>query len=227
MWTVDADPDQHQVTPSRPWRGRQGWTTCQEPPDVIIVLDPERAEQDLTAGRLTCPSCPGTLRPWGWAPLRLVRQRDATTRPVRPRRARCACCHATRVLLPAACQPRLADATEVIGAALAAKATGHGYRRIAAELTRPASTVRRWLRRARTGRHIAGLYAHGVAHIDRYDPEILAAGLPPQPTRLGDAMQALAAAAYAYRRRVNRTVDGWALIGAFTAGRLLAPRPSG
>jgi hypothetical protein len=194
---------------------------------VIIVLDAERAEQDLTGGRLTCPSCTGTLRPWSWAPLRLVRQRDGSTRPIRPRRARCGSCHATRVLLPASCQPRLADATEIVGAALAAKAAGLGHRRIATQLGRPASTVRRWLRRARTDRHITGLYARGVAHIDRYDPEILCAGLPPQPTRLGDALQALAAAAHAYRRRVNRHVDGWTLIGAFTAGRLLAPGPSG
>jgi hypothetical protein len=145
---------------------------------------------------------------------------------VRPRRARCAGCRATRILLPAACQPRLADATEVIGAALAAKAAGQGHRRIAAELGRSATTVRRWLRRARAQRHIAGLYARAVAHIDQYDREILAAGLPPQPTRLGDALLALAAAAHAYRRRVNRSIDGWALVGAFTAGRLLAPRPS-
>lgn len=194
---------------------------------MIIVLDPEQAERDLTAGRLACPSCAGRLRPWAWAPPRPVRYRDGSTRPVRPRRARCASCHTTRVLLPAACQPRLADATEVVGAALAAKAAGLGYRRIATTLARPASTVRRWLRRARTGRHITGLYTAGVAHIARYDPEILAAGLPPQPTPLGDALQALAAAAYVYRCRVNRTVDGWALIGAFTTGRLLAPRPSG
>jgi hypothetical protein len=194
---------------------------------VIIVLDPEQAEQDLTAGRLTCPSCAGVLRPWGWAPLRLIRHRDGTTRPVRPRRACCARCQATRVLLPAACQPRLADATEVIGAALAAKAAGLGHRRIATQLARPAATVRRWLRRARAQRHLTALYTAGVAYLDRYDPDILGTGLPPQPTRLGDALQALAAAVYAYRRRVNRTVDGWALVGAFTAGRLLAPRPSG
>ena len=72
---------------------------------MIIVLDVERAEQDLTAGRLTCPSCTGTLRLWSWAPQRLVRQRDGSARPVRPRRA---------------------DATEVVGAALAAKAAGRG-----------------------------------------------------------------------------------------------------
>jgi len=194
---------------------------------VFIVLDVEQAEHDLTAGRMTCPSCAGTLRPWSWAKRRLVRHRDGSTRPVRPRRARCARCHATRVLLPASCQPRLADATEVVGAALVAKAAGRGYRRLAAELGRSPSTVRRWLRRARSDRHVAGLYARGVARIHRFDPEILSAGLRPQPTHLGDALQALAAAVAAYRRRVDRHVDGWALIGAFTAGRLLAPGPSG
>ena len=59
---------------------------------MFIVLDVERAEQDLTAGRLICPSCTGTLRPWSWAPRRLVRQRDGSARPVRPRRARCGSC---------------------------------------------------------------------------------------------------------------------------------------
>ena len=46
-----------------------------------------------------------------------------------------------RWLLPASCLPRWADATEVVGAALLAKALGHGYRRIAVDLRRPASTV--------------------------------------------------------------------------------------
>jgi hypothetical protein len=183
---------------------------------VFIVLDVEQAEQDLTAGRLTCPSCAGTLRPWSWAPLRLVRQRDGTTRPVRPRRARCARCHATRVQLPASCQPRLADATEVVGAALAAKAAGLGYRRIAAQLARSPSTVRRWLRRARSDRHVAGLYSCAVARIHQLDPEILAAGLPPQPTRLGDALQAFAAA-------VPPTDAG--STGTSTAGRSSARSP--
>jgi hypothetical protein len=85
--------------------------------------------------------------------------------------------------------------------------------------------VRRWLRRASGERHLAGLYSRGVARIHQLDPEILSAGLRPQPTRLGDALQALAAVAHAYRRRVDQRVDGWALIGAFTAGRLLAPGP--
>ena len=47
-----------------------------------------------------------------------------------PRRARCAGCGRTAVL-PAWCVPRRADAGEVSGAALVAKAAGAGYRRIA------------------------------------------------------------------------------------------------
>jgi hypothetical protein len=43
---------------------------------------------------------------------------DGSARAVRPRRARCRGCRATRVLLPSWCQPRLADATEVVGTAL-------------------------------------------------------------------------------------------------------------
>jgi hypothetical protein len=88
---------------------------------VIIVFDVEQAEADLTAGRLACPRCAAPLRPWSWAAVRRVRGRDGTSRSVRPRRARCTSCRASQVLLPAWCQPRLADATEVIGAALVAK----------------------------------------------------------------------------------------------------------
>ena len=42
---------------------------------------------------------------------------------------------------------RRRDGVEVIGAALTAKANGEGHRRIAADLGRPHSTVRGWLRR--------------------------------------------------------------------------------
>ncbi|WP_232525685.1 helix-turn-helix domain-containing protein [Mycobacterium intracellulare] len=65
------------------------------------------------------------------------------------RRVRCDGCGTTQILLPAALQPRRADTTEVIGIALARKATGLGHRRIAAALGRSPSTVRRWCRRAR------------------------------------------------------------------------------
>jgi hypothetical protein len=57
------------------------------------------------------------------------------------------------------------------------------------------------------------------------DAEVLTDGLQPQPTGLGDALEALAAAVHAWRRRWSRHADGWALIGALTGGRLLAAAP--
>jgi len=193
---------------------------------VIIVFDVEQAEADLTAGRLACPRCTAPLRPWSWAQTRRVRGRDGTSRSVRPRRARCSSCRASQVLLPAWCQPRLADATEVVGAALVAKAAGRGYRAIAVELGRPPATVRRWLRRARNASHLAWLRRLGVEHARRLDTEVLTGGLQPQPTGLGDALEALAAAVHAWRRQRGRHADGWALIGVFTGGRLLGPTPA-
>jgi len=192
---------------------------------VIVVLDEDRAETDLAAGVIGCPRCPGSLRPWSWAPARRIRQLDGSTRLVRPRRARCTSCRSTQVLLPASCQPRRADATEVIGAALLAKARGRGYRSIARDLARPPATVRRWLRRVR-GQHVQWLRRRGLDHASRLDPEALN-DVAAQPTGLGDALAALAAAVSAYRRRFTRAADAWPLIGAFTGGGLLLPSPTG
>jgi hypothetical protein len=50
-------------------------------------------------------------------------------------------------LVPPAFLVRRADVVVVIGAALAAKAAGGGFRSIAATLGRPAEPVRGWLRR--------------------------------------------------------------------------------
>jgi transposase-like protein len=190
-----------------------------------MVLDADRAARDLAGGALACPRCGGVLRPWASAPVRRVRQLDGSTVVVRPRRARCRSCRATQVLLPASCLPRCGDATAVVGAVLAARAAGRGHRRIAADLGRPPSTVRRWLRRAR-GRHAEWLRRQGVAHAGRLAPEVLA-DLVAQPTVLGDALQALAAAVVAYRRRFAHHADAWTLIGVFTGGRLLVPVPAG
>jgi hypothetical protein len=185
------------------------------------VAEPDRVEDDLAAGVLACPRCGGVLRPWAYAATRRVRQLDGSTLAVRPRRARCAACRATQVLLPGSLLPRRADATEVIGAALLAKAQGRGWRRIAAELGRPPATVRRWLRAVR-GPHLAWLRRQGVERAALLDPDMLA-GLDVQPTELGDALAALAAAVAAWRRRFVRHAHAWALIGVVTAGRLLAP----
>lgn len=222
MWVVAAGSGNAGWPLGGPGCGRQGSYSWREQRAVIVVAEPDQVETDLAAGVLACPSCGGVLRPWGHAASRRVRQLDGTTHTMRPRRARCAGCRATQVLLPGSLLPRRADATDVIGAALLAKAQGRGWRRIAAELGRPPSTVRRWLRAAR-GPHPGWLYQQGISHIAQFDPEVLAAGFDPQPTTLGDALVALAAAVAAWRRRFARHAQAWTLIGVFTRGRLLTP----
>jgi hypothetical protein len=106
---------------------------------VIIAADPSRAEADLQAGTLTCPACGGRLRGWSHARARSVRQLTGPDLVLRSRRARCEDCSRTQVIVPAASVPRRADATEVIGHAWHAKASGRGHRRIAADLGRSPS----------------------------------------------------------------------------------------
>jgi hypothetical protein len=188
---------------------------------VIIVVDPVQAEAELGAGRLGCPHCGGQLARWAHGRPRRVRMRDGSHRSLRPRRARCHACGRTQVLLPGWCSPRRGDATEVIGAALLARAGGMGWRRIAASLDRPAPTVRRWLRGARGG-HLQWLYQRGVQYAATLDPEVLL-HLRPAGSATGDALAALAAAAVAWRRRFGAHTEAWTLIGAFTGGLLPVP----
>jgi len=195
---------------------------------VILCADLDRTETDLRAGVLACPAragCAGSLRAWGHARARRVRQLDGSSVLVRPRRSRCTGCGTTQVLLPGTCVPRRADATEVIGAALLAKAHGAGHRRIAADLARPPSTVRRWLRAARSRPHLEHLRTRGLQTLVRVDPDPDVA-LAPMPTPLGQALTALAAAARAIHRWLPEiTATAWTLVNVITAGRLLSAAP--
>jgi len=134
---------------------------------------------------------------------------------VRPRRARCTRCAGTQILLPATMQPRLADTTEVIGIALASKAAGHGYRRIATALDRSPSTVRRWMRRATRS-------SSAMAMAARQPSPHPARPLPRATNPLRDALTVLAVAACAARQRLGLTEPLWTLIGLHAQGRLLA-----
>jgi Domain of unknown function (DUF6431) len=163
---------------------------------MIGIVEPTQAEVDPTAGRLGCPGCGGVLRRWGHARARQVRDHGSATLSLRPRRARCPDCGATQVLLPCAVLPRRADTTAVIDTALPASARGVGYRRIATDLARPVSTVRRWVRSVR-GEHTEWLRAQGLAWLHQLDREVIAT-LQAAPTRLGDALSALAAARSAH-----------------------------
>ena len=128
---------------------------------------PDRGRADL----------PGMLRPWGYGRSRTVRDHGLTTLTLRPRRGRCVACGITQVLLLGSVLPRCADTTVVIGSALLASARGAGYRRIAVDIARPLSTVRRWLRSVRGG-HTEWLYAQGVVWIHRVDSEVFATITP-------------------------------------------------
>lgn len=190
---------------------------------MIVVADPQVAEAALTEGRLGCPHCPGMLRPWARARARRVR---GLPDPVQPRRAWCPGCRRSQVLLPGVLLPRRADATEVVGTALVAKAAGAGYRRIAADLDRPLSTVRRWLRVAGTPGHADWLRHQATNVIYQSDADLLSR-IGPAGGALADALTALAGAVSVVRARFPEITAGtWALVGAITGGRLLLPAPA-
>lgn len=188
---------------------------------MIVVSCPQRAEQILQAGAMSCPRCSGRLRPHGHGRTRTVRDLDQDTVTVTPRRARCADCLATQILLPSALTVRRADSAQVIGNALAAKANGAGFRTIAARLGRPASTVRRWLRRVPESRP-QWLYERAVERAVEIDRELLVRPAE-QKTRLGHGLNLLADAALRYRERLGLTDPPWTLIGFFANGWRLVP----
>lgn len=188
---------------------------------MIVVPCPQQAEEILQAGAMSCPQCAGQLRPHGHGLTRTVRGMGRETVTVRPRRARCADCRATQILLPTELTVRRADSTQVIGNALAAKANGAGFRAIADRLGRPASTVRRWLRRVPRS-HAQWLYERGVERVVEIDRELLVRPAA-YPTLLGHGLNLLAGAALRHRERLGLSDSPWALIGFFAQGRLLAP----
>jgi transposase-like protein len=91
-------------------------------------------------------------------------------RRFQPRRARCATCRQTHILLPDQTLLRRLDAVDAIGSALTAAGAGAGYRTVARRLDVPPSTVRRWI--SRFTRRAFALAASGatdrvVADVDR------------------------------------------------------------
>lgn len=193
---------------------------------LTVNADRDVVERQLGGGELACPSCGGVLARWGHGVERRVRlpggpdgERDRHVVLV-PRRSRCRECGATHVLLPAWCLARRADAGEVIGLALEAKAAGAGHRVIAGRLGRPASTVRGWLR-AFTARaeQVRSVFTALAASVVADPPLPAPAGSP-----VGDAVAAVAAAAAAAGRVPGvGTVARWQLAAAVTCGLLLAP----
>ena len=191
---------------------------------LMVEADAARVEQQLVSGGYRCPGCHSRLRPWGHARPRVLGRRAEAAR-VRPRRCRCERCLVTHVLLPVLALLRRCDLAEAIGEALALKAAGWGYRRIAAAVGMPASTVG-----DRGRRFIANAGAIRVAFSSlalRLDPSL--AGIQPRGSPLADALEAVVVAAGA-AARVFGGAPLWHFAAGASAGRLLSPHqpePSG
>ncbi|MFF3404490.1 hypothetical protein ACFYW6_39655 [Streptomyces sp. NPDC002659] len=187
---------------------------------LTVDADVARTEERLAGGELACPDCDDRLEPWGWARSRVLRSRAGPV-TVRPRRARCAGCGVSHVLLPVFALVRRADMAEVIGAALTRKAMGAGARPIAVELGRPWETVRGWLRRF--DRRAGEIRSRFTALLVGLDPD----PVPPAEaaTPFADAVAAVIATVRAAATRWPDIgeVSPWWLACAVTGGRLLAP----
>lgn len=179
------------------------------------------AEELLGSGLLSCPGCGGRLGGWGHAVRRPVFRAGRIPVAVRPRRARCAACGVTHVLLPAWLLARRCDGTAVIGDMLARAARGQGFRSIAAATGVPEGTVRSRLRR------LGGSAGRLREFFTRLAGALAADPVPLDPAggALGDAVVAVAAAAAAARGRWPGmvTVSGWELAAVVTLGSLLSP----
>jgi len=189
---------------------------------VTVEVDPERVESRLSAGGMSCPSCPdGVLVRWGFARARQV---VGLVGPVRPRRSRCRGCAVTHVLLPVTLLLRRAYVADLIWAAVVAKAAGVGHRVIGARLGVPGGTVRGWLRvmtgRAEVVRHwfISVAVAAGV---DVSIPRATGSGCGDVLAAVGAARSAIAAR-FGERSVIGAVTSARVAVGC-SGARLLAP----
>jgi hypothetical protein len=177
-------------------------------------------ESLLGDGLLSCPGCGGRLGGWGHAVRRHVFTAARFPVSVRPRRARCAACGVTHVLLPAWLLSRRCDGTPVIGDMLARAARGEGFRSIAAVSGVPEDTVRDRLRRFRGSAGRVREFFTRLAGVLAVDP----VPLEPAGSVAGDAVVAVAAAGVAAAGRWPAlAVSPWELAAVVTAGSLLSP----
>jgi hypothetical protein len=115
---------------------------------------------------------------------------------------------------------RHSDSVQVITTALVHHALGRGVRTIAAGLGRPATTVRRWLRRV-DEHHTNWLYQQVSTAAVLIEPELFNPERRRQPTALATTIDLLVGTALASRRRFALTEPVWAMVGILTCGRLL------
>ena len=182
----------------------------------MVEADEAAVDKKLRAGEYPCPACEGELRPWGHARRRMLRRGGDEVR-VRPRRSRCKACLITHVLLPVLCLLRRCDLAEMIGRGLALKVAGWGYRRIAASLGLPATTVGD--RGRRFEENAEALRAAFTALTYFLDPSF--GSIDPRAGPNADALEAIVAAAGAAARAFG-PAPLWHFASGASSGRLLA-----
>lgn len=186
---------------------------------LTVGKDALGVERKLRDGRLVCPLCNGRLAPWSHARRRVVFGDGRVRWRLRPRRARCAGCGVTHVLLPVNVLARRRDEVGVIGAALALAAGGLSCEAVARSLGRPVGLVRGWIGRlAGRAEWVRVVFTRLVVALDPDPPPIEVACSP-----LAEAVAAIVEAAAAAGRRFVCAVSPWELAAAVTAGSLLAP----
>lgn len=186
-------------------------------PLQMVGPDQDAVEADLLAGRLVCGSCGGELRPWGHARWRRLRDRTRLVR-LRPRRARCASCQLTHVLLPVFALLRWRDLAEVIGEALRSRhLEGLSRREMAERAGVVADTARGWLRRF--DERAEAIRADFAALAHRYDPQL--PPIEPRGSPCADALEAIGVAAAAAVRLLG-PAPLWDFVAGASGGRLLS-----
>jgi len=183
---------------------------------LIIPSDPDVGEVELLDGKLSCPSCNGVLRPWGHARSRTIRMCDGT-KTLCPRRSRCRDCSKTSVLLPDYLLVRRVDEAAVIGSALVQKARGLGHRKIAANICRPETTVRGWIRRF--GEKLEILLEHFTNWALVLD--VTLSEIAPVGSLFADAISAIGIAARSLSIRFGPKPP-WSQMSVMCGGRLLS-----
>lgn len=160
---------------------------------LTVSHDPATVESQLARRELRCPGCSGSLKPWGSGRGRTIRCRvPAANRRLVPRRARCRDCGATHILLPVLFTARRADDASVIAHAVERSVVhGAGHRKIAAELDRPATTVRGWIRDFRA--NAQAILAEFTARVHRATAEALGIWPAPAASTVADALGMLIA----------------------------------
>jgi len=185
---------------------------------MMVEPDVERVESRLLGGDYRCRACEmGRLRPWGFARRRRLRERGGEM-VLRPRRARCASCLVTHVLLPTTALVRRRDLAEVIGETLRGRFIERKSRAdVAAEAKVHPDTARNWLRRfAARSPEIRALFSTWAQHFDAS-----LGGIEPRGSPAADALEAIGVAAAAATRRLG-PAPLWGFVAGVTCGLLLS-----